>query len=65
MEQELLEKLEEQERKIDAVYASVEKTRKYFLWTLLVGVVSFVLPIIGLMLIIPWFLSTLTTSYGI
>ena len=46
------------ERKIDAIYVSAEKTRKYFLGTLVVTVILFVLPLIGLVFAIPTFIST-------
>jgi hypothetical protein len=52
------------EQKLDAVYRSVEKMRKYFLWTLIVGVVTFVLPLIGLAFVIPYYFSILSGSYG-
>lgn len=65
MEQEILNKLSEQEKKIDAIYISVEKTRKYFLWTLIITVVMIILPIIALALLIPWMLKILTSAYGI
>ena len=50
------------ETKIDAIYASVEKTRKYFMWTLIITVVLFVLPIIGLIFAIPAFLTNYVGS---
>ena len=65
MDEVILQKLAEQEKKIEAIYASVEKTRKYFLWTLIISVGVVVLPLIGLMFAIPFFLSTLSTAYGI
>jgi hypothetical protein len=65
MDQEILKKLEEQEAKIDAIYKSVEKTRKYFLWTLIVTVITVVLPLIGLVVAIPWFLNVMTSAYNI
>ena len=46
------------EKKIDAIYVSAEKTRKYFLGTIIVTIVAFVLPLIGLAFAIPSFLST-------
>ena len=58
MEQEILKKLEEQEKKIDAIFVSVEKTRKYFLTISWVTVIAVVLPLIGLMFAIPNFIST-------
>ena len=64
MEQELLNKLEEQSKKIDEIYISVEKTRKYFQWTLIITVVTIVLPIVVLIIMIPWLMSTLSSAYG-
>ena len=58
MEQDILQKIEEQGRKIDEIYNSVEKIKKYFLWTLIITVVTIVLPLIGLAFVIPKFLST-------
>ena len=57
MEEEILKKIEAQEKKIDEIYRSVEKTRKYFFWTLIVTIAMIVLPIIGLLFAIPKFLS--------
>ena len=56
-EQKILEKLEEQGKKIDGIYKSVEKTRKYFLWTFIISIVVVVLPLVGLLFVIPQFLS--------
>ncbi len=57
-EQELAQKLTVLEQKIDAVYVSAEKTRKYFMWTLIASFVLFILPLVGLLFAIPSFLST-------
>lgn len=51
-------KLSEMEKKIDAIYLSVEKTRKYILWTMIITVVVLVLPLIGLMFAIPSFIAS-------
>ena len=45
------------ETKIDAIYISVEKTRRYFMWTLIISTVLFVLPLIGLALALPAFMT--------
>lgn len=65
MDEIILQKLAEQEKKIGAIYVSVEKTRKYFMWTLIISVGAILLPLIGLMFAIPFFLSTLSTAYGL
>ena len=51
------QKIVEFENKLDKIYASVEKTRKYFLWTLILSVAFFVLPLIGLMFVLPAFMQ--------
>ncbi len=57
METEIIQKIHEQQAKIDQIYISVEKTRKYFQWTMIITIALFVLPIIGLMFATPSFLS--------
>lgn len=57
METEIIKKLEEQQIKIDQIYISVEKTRKYFTWTMFITVALVVLPAIGLVFAIPAFVS--------
>jgi hypothetical protein len=64
MDQELVARLDAQDRKLDAIYVSVEKTRKYFLWTMIASIVMFVLPLLGIMIAIPWLLSTLSEAYS-
>jgi hypothetical protein len=44
---ETIKKLEQQDKKLDAIYASAEKTRKYLLWTLTITVAVIVVPLIG------------------
>ncbi|MBI5077917.1 MAG: hypothetical protein HZB11_00935 [Candidatus Yonathbacteria bacterium] len=65
MEQEILERIKAQEELLQKVYISAEKTRKYFMWTLIVSVAVVILPIIGLLAVIPTFLSTMGGAYGI
>ena len=58
MEPQFEARLASLEKKIDAIYISTEKTRKYFLGTMIVTAVAFVLPLIGLLFAIPTFLSS-------
>jgi len=62
MEQDILKKIEEQGVKIDAIYKSVEKTRKYFQMIIWVTVIAVVLPLIGLAFAIPAFLNNYVGS---
>ena len=56
-EQQILQKLKEMEERLDKVYKSTEQTRKYILAMLIFSVVFLVLPLVGLIFIIPQFLS--------
>jgi len=55
-------KIAEQEQKINAIYQSVEKTRKYFLWMFIVTAVMIIIPLIGLFFVIPQFLNLYSGS---
>ena len=57
---EIRQRLDLLQQKIDAVYVSAEKTKKYLLTIIFVSVIAFALPLIGLFFAIPSFLS----SYG-
>ncbi|OHA02454.1 MAG: hypothetical protein A3J58_02720 [Candidatus Sungbacteria bacterium RIFCSPHIGHO2_02_FULL_52_23] len=57
MDNELEKRFAGQEQKLDAIYRSVERMRKYFLWTLVVTVVMIVFPLVGLLIVIPQFLN--------
>jgi type IV secretory pathway component VirB8 len=57
MDAELEKRLVAIETKLDAVYQSAEKTRKYLYWTFIISVVVVVLPMIGLVFALPSFLS--------
>lgn len=60
MEPNISEKINQLEAKVDAIYVSVEKTRKYFFWTMVISVAFIVLPAVGLVFAIPSFVSTYT-----
>ncbi len=62
MEQEITKKLSELEVKIDRIYRSVEKTRKYIVWKMIITFVLVVLPIIGLIFALPSFISSYTDT---
>ena len=65
MDQELEQRLSAQENKLNQIYLSVEKTRKYFLWTLIITVVTIVLPLVALAFVLPWFMDTMMNAYGL
>jgi hypothetical protein len=65
MDEKILQKIEELNQKINAVYISTEKTRKYFLWTLIISVVVIVLPLIGILFLLPTLLSNMTLPTGL
>ena len=62
MEPELSKRIDDIEKKVDAIYTSTEKTRKYFLWTLIISVAVIILPLIALMFILPYYLQTINLA---
>lgn len=60
MEPEIKKMINDCEKKLDAIYESTEKTRKYFLWTLILSLVFFILPLVGIALVVPFFLESIT-----
>lgn len=63
MEEDIIKKLEIQDAKIEAIFQSVEKTRKYFLASLIITVSTIVVPLIAAIVLIPWMLRTITSAY--
>ncbi len=64
--QDVIARLERTEAKIDAIYKSAEKTRKYFLTTMIITIVTLVLPLLGMVVLIPYYMSTVDiSSYGL
>ena len=59
------EQLARLEQKIDAVYASTEKSRKYLLTMLIASVLMVVLPLILATIALPILMSTLGGIYQI
>ena len=57
MDQDIMQKLEDQGKKLDAIEHSVKKIHSYLFWTFMASIIVFVLPLIGLMIAIPRFLN--------
>lgn len=62
MDQELEVRLTAQDEMLAKIYDSAERTRKYFLATMIMTLVFFLLPLVGLMFAVPFFLSTYTQA---
>lgn len=63
MENEILVKLNAQEVKIEAIYISVEKTRRYFQIIMWVTLATVLLPLLGLLIAVPVFLNSYTSQF--
>ena len=62
MEQDILKKLEELEKKIDEIYRATRRTKQYIEWTVIIGIALVVLPLLGLVFVIPSFIKALNFS---
>lgn len=65
METDVVAKLAEMDQKIDRMFKSVEKLRRYFLWTLIVTLITVVFPLVALLFVAPWALGILSNAYMI
>ncbi|MBI2476433.1 MAG: hypothetical protein HYV67_04300 [Candidatus Taylorbacteria bacterium] len=65
MDNDILKRLDEQDKKLEAIFQSSEKMRKYFLWTLIISVAVILLPMIGLVFVLPSFFNNLTLPAGL
>lgn len=65
METDVVAKLAEMDQKIDRMFKSVEKLRRYFLWTLIITLITVVLPLVALLFVAPWALGILSNTYMI
>ena len=59
------EQLNRIEQKLDAVYVSSEKTRKYLLTMVIITVVTVALPILLAIILVPMIMSSLGSMYAI
>lgn len=64
MNDELQKRIEAQEIKLEKIYVSVEKTRKYILWAVVLTIVATLIPLIGLLFTIPQYLNQLNSITG-
>ena len=65
MDSDLDKRLAALEEKMDALYASSEKMRMYFLVIAWITVLAVVLPLIGLFFAVPSFLETYSSLEGL
>ena len=60
-EQAILAQTQQNQLLLEKIYASAEKTRKMFMWTLILTIVTILLPMIGLIFAIPFFINNYVT----
>ncbi len=64
MDQNIKELLEAQQKKIDEIYSTMEKIKKYIKWSLIISLVFFVLPLVAAIIIVPIFLQGYLSAIG-
>jgi len=62
MEEEIKNKLSQQEELLNKIYVSTEKTRKYFLSTIIISLVLFIVPLIIMFFVLPSFMDSLVPN---
>ena len=64
METDLETRLNTLEAKLDAVQVSIDKIRRYFQIITWITIIMVVLPLLGLLIAIPAFIRTYTSTFG-
>jgi len=61
-EEQILELLKQNQELLQKTHTSAEKTRKYFLYSMIFTVIAFVLPLLALIFVLPSFMSSYMDS---
>ena len=64
MDEEIKKRLDLQDELLRKIYISAEKTRKYFLTTVIITIITIVLPLIALIFVLPWLINTYMSTFG-
>jgi hypothetical protein len=64
MDQEILKQLEELKARVDALYSTLAKIKKYLTIAAIIYAAMFILPLIGLAIALPYYLKTLNAALG-
>ncbi|MFA6466470.1 MAG: hypothetical protein WCV71_01265 [Patescibacteria group bacterium] len=64
MDEELYKKIDALEIKINEIYKVTNAAKKMFIWSSVISLLLFVIPLIILMFVLPGMLDTLTSSYS-
>jgi hypothetical protein len=57
MDTDIINRLDKQDKKLDEIYRSVNKTRRYLFWMLVISISVIILPLIGYAILIPRLIS--------
>jgi len=58
--QEIKNRLDKQDKLLQEIYSSVERTRRYFLGIIIASVILFIVPLVGLLFALPSFVSQIS-----
>ncbi len=65
MDEEILKQLKENQVLLEKTYKTVNRLKQYFLITLIITLITVVLPVIGLMFLLPQLMGSLGSAYGL
>lgn len=64
MEQEILRKINKMETQIDSIYKSIQTAKKILIWSVVLSVLLFVIPLVVLAIVLPSLIDTMTSIYS-
>jgi len=64
MDPDLQQKITQLEQKIDQMQKTLDQFKQYFKWTMILSIVFFVLPLIGIVIMLPMMFNTISSNYS-
>jgi hypothetical protein len=64
MDEQLQQKIEDMEVKINEIHHTIAATKKMFMWSLVISVLLFLIPLVILIFLLPSMLSTISGAYS-
>ena len=61
MEQDILDRFESQDKKLDAIQHTVNRIYKQLFWKSVINTILFLLPLIGIAISVPWLINILSS----
>lgn len=64
MEEQFYRKIEDMEKKVDEIYKTIKLAKKMLIWSTVISLLLFIVPLIILLVMLPTIMSSFSSMYG-